>query len=313
MELLDRLGHASSKADEGPREPPTRRAGSEIPSSASADEPLPRRGHDGPRDRGSRGIGKAIALRFARDGAGASPSATCATTAPPRRRPRSCARSAPSRCSIRGNVASSRVAERGRRARPARRARPQRGDRGDPPGARDRGQALGLDAGRERARVPLARAGRGAADAARLVDRRDLVASARTRARELRPGRDVESCARGARPLPRGRARSAGIRVNAVSGGVVETGALDHFPNREQMLAGEPGAPRRAGSSSPTTSPPRSRSSARRTRDDPRPDADRRRRLLAVGVSAVDVPAAPLAEVELVAKPAYAALEVNRR
>jgi len=29
-----------------------------------------------------------------------------------------------------------------------------------------------------------------------------------------------------------------GIRVNAVSGGVVETGALDHFPNREQMLAG---------------------------------------------------------------------------
>jgi enoyl-[acyl-carrier protein] reductase III len=29
-----------------------------------------------------------------------------------------------------------------------------------------------------------------------------------------------------------------GIRVNAVSGGVVETDALDHFPNREQMLAG---------------------------------------------------------------------------
>jgi enoyl-[acyl-carrier protein] reductase III len=27
-----------------------------------------------------------------------------------------------------------------------------------------------------------------------------------------------------------------GIRVNAVSGGVVETQALDHFPNREQML-----------------------------------------------------------------------------
>jgi enoyl-[acyl-carrier protein] reductase III len=28
-----------------------------------------------------------------------------------------------------------------------------------------------------------------------------------------------------------------GIRVNAVSGGVVETDALEHFPNREQMLA----------------------------------------------------------------------------
>jgi enoyl-[acyl-carrier protein] reductase III len=29
----------------------------------------------------------------------------------------------------------------------------------------------------------------------------------------------------------------AGIRVNAVSAGVVETGALAHFPNREEMLA----------------------------------------------------------------------------
>ena len=28
-----------------------------------------------------------------------------------------------------------------------------------------------------------------------------------------------------------------GIRVNAVSGGVVETGALDHFPNKAQMIA----------------------------------------------------------------------------
>ena len=33
------------------------------------------------------------------------------------------------------------------------------------------------------------------------------------------------------------------IRVNAVSGGVVETGALEHFPNREEML--------RAGSANP--------------------------------------------------------------
>ncbi len=28
-----------------------------------------------------------------------------------------------------------------------------------------------------------------------------------------------------------------GIRVNAVSGGVVDTGALDHFPNKQEMLA----------------------------------------------------------------------------
>ena len=36
-----------------------------------------------------------------------------------------------------------------------------------------------------------------------------------------------------------------GIRVNAVSGGVVETGALEHFPNREEML--EMGARNAAG------------------------------------------------------------------
>jgi enoyl-[acyl-carrier protein] reductase III len=29
---------------------------------------------------------------------------------------------------------------------------------------------------------------------------------------------------------------SPGVRVNAVSGGVVDTGALEHFPNKEEML-----------------------------------------------------------------------------
>ena len=43
MERLDRLGHASSKADEGPRESPGRIGWDEIPSSAPADKPLPRR------------------------------------------------------------------------------------------------------------------------------------------------------------------------------------------------------------------------------------------------------------------------------
>jgi hypothetical protein len=42
MELLDRLGHASSKADEGPRVPRAHPGWNEIPSSAPADEPLPR-------------------------------------------------------------------------------------------------------------------------------------------------------------------------------------------------------------------------------------------------------------------------------
>ena len=43
IELLDRLGHASSKAEEGGREPSTRPGWKQIPSAAPADEPLPRR------------------------------------------------------------------------------------------------------------------------------------------------------------------------------------------------------------------------------------------------------------------------------
>ena len=43
IELLDRLGYASSRADEGPRVPRDRPGWDEIPSSAPADEPLPRR------------------------------------------------------------------------------------------------------------------------------------------------------------------------------------------------------------------------------------------------------------------------------
>jgi hypothetical protein len=42
-DLLDRLGHASSKAQEGPHVPRNRPGWNEIPSSAPADEPLPRR------------------------------------------------------------------------------------------------------------------------------------------------------------------------------------------------------------------------------------------------------------------------------
>ncbi len=42
MELLERLGYASSKAEEGPREPRTRPGWEEMPSSAPADRPLPR-------------------------------------------------------------------------------------------------------------------------------------------------------------------------------------------------------------------------------------------------------------------------------
>jgi hypothetical protein len=43
MELLDRLGYASSKAEEGGREPRSRIGWNQMPSSAPAYEPLPRR------------------------------------------------------------------------------------------------------------------------------------------------------------------------------------------------------------------------------------------------------------------------------
>ena len=42
MELLDRLGHASSKAEVGGREPRTRPGWKQIPSTAPADRPLRR-------------------------------------------------------------------------------------------------------------------------------------------------------------------------------------------------------------------------------------------------------------------------------
>ncbi len=42
MELLDRLGYASSKAEEGGREARSRPGWAQIPSAAPADRPLPR-------------------------------------------------------------------------------------------------------------------------------------------------------------------------------------------------------------------------------------------------------------------------------
>jgi hypothetical protein len=43
LALLDRLGHASSKAEEGPHESASRPGWGQIPSSAPAARPLPRR------------------------------------------------------------------------------------------------------------------------------------------------------------------------------------------------------------------------------------------------------------------------------
>ena len=76
-----------------------------------------------------------------------------------------------------------------------------------------------------------------------------------------------------------------GIRVNAVSGGVVDTGALEHFPNRERMLE--------AGAANPVGRLVAAEDIAGAVvvpllagrRDDQRPDAGRRRRLLAPGLT----------------------------
>jgi hypothetical protein len=42
IELLERLAFATSKAEEGPVEPPTRAGWDELPSHATAADPLPR-------------------------------------------------------------------------------------------------------------------------------------------------------------------------------------------------------------------------------------------------------------------------------
>jgi hypothetical protein len=44
IELLDRLGYASSKAEDAPPEPRTRIGWETLPSSAPADRPLPPKG-----------------------------------------------------------------------------------------------------------------------------------------------------------------------------------------------------------------------------------------------------------------------------
>lgn len=44
IELLERLGYASSRAEQGQPEPRTKPGWTEIPSTATASEPLPRKG-----------------------------------------------------------------------------------------------------------------------------------------------------------------------------------------------------------------------------------------------------------------------------
>ena len=185
---------------------------------------------------GSRGIGRAISLRFAERARRASRSATCATTRRPSDR-RGAARPAPSRVLVRGNVASERVVEQVAELGPLDVARPQRRDRRDPARARDGGQALGLDAPRERPRTALAHARGSAGDAAgssivaisslgaqRVLENYVLVGTSKAALESVVRYLAVELAPRD-------------IRVNAVSAGVVDTEALDYFPNKERCSA----------------------------------------------------------------------------
>ena len=242
IERLDRLGHASSKADEGPRE-------ADVAARLERDPVV------GPRRRpaaqarvnvfvtgGSRGIGRAIALRFARDGAkrvaiGYLRNDTAAEATAEELRALGAEPTL-----VRGNVTSQRVLDEVAALgpldvlvhnaatgviRPALETEDKHWD-----------WTLNANA---RALLQLARVA-----APNMPDGSSIVALSSLGAQRVLENyvlvgtskAALESLVRylGVELAPR-------IRVNAVSGGVVETGALEHFPNREEML--------RAGAANP--------------------------------------------------------------
>ena len=215
---------------------------------------------------GSRGIGKAIALRFASLGATRVAIGYMRGDAPAEETASELRALGAEPILVRGNVASTRVAEEVAELGPLDVLVHAAATGVIRPGTRDRGQALGLDALRERTRAPLADPRSRAVDAARLVDHSASRASARcacsTTTRLVGASKAaLEALVRylAVELAPRG------IRVNAVSAGVVETGALEHFPNRRRCSRWA-SATRSAGSSRPRTSPGSSPSSARPTR-----------------------------------------------
>ena len=217
IELLDRLGFASTKAENSEPESRDRIGWETIPSSAPAVDPAAAQRSVSAAGRtvlvtgGSRGIGKAIALRLAREGAARVAIGYFRSDSAAEETAEELRALGAEPVLVRGNVTSSRVLEQVEGARAARRPRPQRGDRRHPARARDRGQALGLDAERERTRTPRADAGRRAGrcpPAASIVALSSL-GSVRVLENYTLVGH-LEGRARGARALPRRRARTAG-------------------------------------------------------------------------------------------------------
>ena len=214
---------------------------------------------------GSRGIGKAIALRFAREGATRVAIGYMRSDAAAEETAEELRALGAEPVLVRGNVTSERVLEQVRAARADRRLRPQRGDRRDPPRARDRGQALGLDAERERPRLPLAHPRARPDDAGRLVGGRDLEPRLDPGARELRARRHLEGGARVARALPRRRARAGRDSRQRGLGRRRRHRRARPLPEPRGDARDGPARTPPGGSSRPRTSPAPSRSSARPT------------------------------------------------
>ena len=249
MELLDRLGYASSKAEEGRARAALAARLGRAPELGARVRPAPapvvsRRRPRGPRDRrdARNRQGDRASLRH-RSARGRSRSAICATTPPPRRQRRSSALRAPSPCSCAGNVASQ---------------------------TRDRTEFAShgpYDVVVHNAATGVIRAALETEDKhwdwTLGANARALLSLARACAPDMKPGSSIVgvSSLGSTRVLENyvlvGTSKAAlesvvrylavelaprGIRVNAVSAGVVETEALDHFPNREADAAGSEGA-----------------------------------------------------------------------
>ena len=240
MQLLDALGHASSRAEGGEKEPRTRSAGSVAELSAgvraAASAVMTFTGASVLVTGGSRGIGKAIALRFAGLGATRVAIGYMRSDAAAEKTAEELEALGAEPILIRGNISSSRVLE--------------------------EVALLGaLDVLVHNAATGVIRPALETEDKhwdwTLTANTRALLALTRVVAPQMLPGASIIGISSlGAQRVLEnytlvGTSKAAlealirylavelgplGIRANAVSGGVVDTGALDHFPNRKEML-----------------------------------------------------------------------------
>ena len=267
IERLDRLGHASSKADEGPRESRGRgSAGTRSRRPRRADDPLPRRSVNVFVTGGSRGIGRAIALALR-----ARRREARRDRVPPQRRGgrgrrrRSCARSAPSRRSCAATSPRSACSTRSRRSGRSTCSCTTRRRGVIRPALETEDKHWDWTMNANARALLAARARRRAGDAGRLVDRRASRRSARSACSRTTSlvgtsKAALEALVRylGVELAPRDpRQRRLGRRRRDRRAGALPEPRGDAAGGRR-----EPGrSPRHAR----TTSPARSRSSARRT------------------------------------------------